>query len=366
MINLEKITPRESQIETIRYYQQLPEKMYKRKILIIFLLDLVMVFIVLQGRELFLMYGETSIIYSPKSVFLHSLGSFMNLFTLENILGTGFIILVFLGIFLLPIVVFLILLYAIPGLLKTLLNFSKKLTTVLNPFHPSKHAKTTKADKWDFSNLYRKKDPLTIEENKSNLEVYNTEIKRQEKNLRRSEPFISFRETKIGRATRAYFVFLHIMIYLNTLTIFLSRFYTYRTTSIILQSFFIMLFINIIAYYLLSKEPTRTINIANQNLKIAFHYYFSPQGKSQLTPLEKEKFDENFKGSSSNREYHQKGYFEKGVYQNQQFTYEATVFVKDLHTGHQHLFTYPTDNNFKNWGLVSGKEILTRRGRFSA
>lgn len=363
---MEKITPKESQIETIRYYQQLPEKMYRRKILIILLLDLIMVFIFMQGRELLIMLNETNIIYSPKTVFLHSIGSFMDLFAFENILATGVIVLVYLGLFLLPIVVFLILVYAIPGLRNTLLGFSKKLTTVLNPFNSKKNANTTKAEKWDFTNLYQNKDAQMVEQNKSNLEAYNDEKKAREKTLRKSEPFISFRESKIGRATRGYFVFLHVMIYLNTLTIYLKKFYTYRSTSIILQSFFVMLFINMIAYYLLTKEPARTMNIAHQNLRIAFHYYFSPQGKAQLTPLEKAKFEENFKGSSSNHEYHQKGYFKNGVYQNQQSTYEATVYVEDLKTGHKHHLTYPTDRSFENWGLVTGKETLTRRGRFSA
>ena len=46
---MEKITPKEATIETIRHFERLPEKMYKRKIKLIILFDLLMLIAVAYG-----------------------------------------------------------------------------------------------------------------------------------------------------------------------------------------------------------------------------------------------------------------------------------------------------------------------------
>jgi len=345
---LEKITPKEATIETIRHFERLPEKMYKRKIKLIILFDLLMLIAVAYGYYVKVKPEKLNYIINS---------------TIKAPWMPGIHLIMYIVVYVIVPMVCLLIIRSIPYIFKNTSKFLKKLINALNPFGLRKRA-LRKAQRWDYNRLYRNQSPPS-DEQITELERYENEERIWNKKRKKTEPFLYFRETTLGKVTRFYLVSLHIMLYLVLLVNGLvSDFVRMRDEELFFKVFTILITLAPIVYFLLSKEPKRTRDIARENLKVAFHYYLSPVGRPRLSSAEKEEFEENFDVRISYETTHYKGIFKNGVYHNQEFHYRADVHVDDLELGLSYLLRYPTDRNHQNWGIASGKERQTRGGRF--
>lgn len=325
-MSLDKITPKQATLDTIRYFEGLPEKMYKRKIAAIVAMDMVLFYYILKVSE----YMDSS----------------YNIF--EIIIQMIFFIMIY--------VVIVAIVCGLPYIYKNSIRLMKFIMNIVNPFSHKKST-ITKTDQWSYRSLYFKR--TSSDEEKLKAFDINSKIQKKEekRKKRKYEPFLMFRATTPGRILRKYLFFLHVVLYAVILTEFSGP--TFEKARNILLIGYLAIY-----YLLLRKQPEKTEHITNENLKLAFHYYISPEGRKQLSSIEKENFDKNFIYRTNNESYHRKGYFTNGIYHNQEFHYESNVHVEDLVYGFKYYLVYPTDHNYENWGFVSGKERVTKYGRF--
>lgn len=316
----ERITPKMAQMDTIRRYQLLPEKKYRLKLLIILIMDILLV---LNHLSLIPRYDYGVIKYSIQDYLVMIL-----IYTiLAIIVLVSFLILTNLG-----------------KIIKGILGLIKKILNALNPFHSG-------------GKNYKKDYGPRVGPGYDAYDRMVKEDKEKKKKQGKSEPFLYFREnTMLGNSLRDYGNMLHYIAYFimwTSLTNISITDYEVYTIQIVVSTILLIL---------LKKEPENTRVIAKYRLKDAFDYYCSPHGKPQLSKAEKEIFDANFKVSVSNQQTHRRGYWSKGVYNNQEFEYWAALRVEDLKYGFRYKLEYNSDKNYQSWDRVSGVEIVTQRG----
>ncbi|WP_027108123.1 hypothetical protein [Lacticigenium naphthae] len=315
----EKITPKRAQMNTIRKYELLPEKKYRLKLFFLLIIDALIIF---TYRNLKL-EGSASV---PIDI---------NISEISNIIIAVVIYtMLFIGFFIAYCIV-----RNISKILKGVLGGVKFIINMLNPFYSG-------------GRTYKSK-------NGKNYKKYLQEETEREKKQGKSEPFLYFRETFIGKNFRGYLLLLHVLFYLEFLTT--------ATSADIFRSFniySIQFIVTFILYVLLSKEPVRTKKISEMHLKKAFKYYCGPN-EEPLSDSEKETFDENFKVSINRRSSHKKGYFKSGIYHNQEFHYTVHVHVLDLKLGFRYLLIYTSNSNYEYWDMSKGIEILTQKGVYT-
>jgi len=299
-------------IKTIKYYQHLPEKMYRIKLLTITLLDL-FIFFLLSYAYLLKMYNEVS-------------ASDISQELVNFVIRVGFYIV---GFIIIPIVVLLIIGKFIPFVYNSTRKFFKNL----------------KIKVWEFRGLYRKR------ENSNNaLMMYHKEQLIKEKKRKKAQPFLHFRKSRVGRLIRVFLVFSHINLYIYLLVnLDTTSFVDVRYNESIYKVYLALIILYPIIFLVLSKQPERAIEKSKNNLKEIFIQYLSPSRKGNLSQVEREEFEKNFDARISNGEYIQRGYYEHGVYFKTEYYNVASVYIEDLNDSLTYSFRYFTDEDYYYW-----------------
>ena len=314
-------TPEFAEIETIKRYQRLPEKNYKLKWLILIGIDALMVLSHITTAEQFM-------------------GFPINPVTLTTIDTTTFIqVGISLTIVLIGFLPYCLIRNGFK-IIKGSLGGAASALQLLNPFNTEGRR---------FKKSRRKNQQKNTEHEQKQKEL--------KKNARKLSPLLSFRESFIGKQFRGYAVLIHMIA-------FLELFMTSRVDNLLssINPYSIQIILTVLVYAVLSREPTKTKNLAEKYLKEAFKYYCSPDHAQHLSPSEKELFDKNFKIDIQNSSTHHQGYFFFFFYYNQEYHYFVRVHVTDLMLGVSYTLVYTSDTLHKNWDISKGITRLTQNG----
>lgn len=333
---MKSTTPAYAKIETIRAYERIPEKSYRWKIFILLLFDLFLIYMAFH-------YSQIEVPGNFKDDFLYIFKyGILDIVGTISYSGVIFIIALYIVVFgVIPILIFMSIKYYIPWIFKNIF----KVINLLNPFN---HQESWNNDRF------------------GNLKRHFKEQKEIAKKVRKVEPLLSFRDTKIGVVTIRWIAFVHWVTHLYFIGFGAPlTFFSGRNDFFIYKIFIIIYVINLIVFILLAREPGRSIKIAEEKLKFSFKYYCEPPRRAELNLSEKQLFDENFSYRLTYGGTHTKGHFKSGIYQNQEQTFSVTLHVKDLKNGLSYALKYQTNRDYKYWDGHHGVEVIVKGGNYT-